>query len=1310
MPLLSGKISAESALVELSSVLDTNGFGLFGTGEDDTEEFCRDNVNLPLQQCEEFFDEVFEYVALNENGNIERTWWAAEDHISLRKKPDNSGLDNELAWYVDCAGESFLKNGWESCTNISGSKSYNFSGRRTFNPSHRFRRRRWYRKVKRGTHPAVSGISEGLIFHQPADLDKFTRTQKEAERNTIGVHLEEREHEGSLLDIFNRPIHQDGILDIMTAVANDGSTLISVKCMDGRWSTPAIIPPSGSSNGVIRTSSSRWPALTTFIRRNKQKWSHLEVKNRQGHDDLNAGTVDPIKFGMAPLEPNVFELCYQVTMLPGMWGELSRMLTITPRFLLKNESTWLDIVVKQVGSPDTSRILIKRGEIAPFYWADGNLPELVCARPNEDGFKWSGGFDLCTLGMLPLRLRLLDSVNDNSILSSLRVNVEIQPGTGGIGTMISLRDEDPSGEGSLFRIENHSPFQVYYSQDGILANPTSSERDFSKSCDVINPGGRTSYSLDVPWRQGKYEDRSPASHQDLLLVRCALAPLGTREGAESTKVICFDRVGEVIRLSPSKLSTTLGSFVAAELLGVRVLGLVATDGPTRVLRFILMQKEVTPTSVIGNAMRETIYPVPSFISTESSSIPQDEQSRHERVLTAASETSRLLNTGRILNESAATREAFFGIGGCKSSGQYEQRKCSYGVGDEFSCKLVFSGFIFSIIDSSPSELAVLSLHDIEAFASWNTLGKDYAKTKLTVGWIQLDNHCPNAPYPVAFSPSRGKNFDGNDIHGKPFSLKIPFLEVQVDVAPRHRTGIRVLSAAVIMRNLSIFLDLAFIMRVQRFLLGVQDNLIGAIGGTNWNFIDSQEVWEHPDIEGLIRQKIARGKDIGMKTIFIQRLSIMPCSVRLSVAPVRTLTKYQEQFEGKESSAIHAAVRKGDLLVGEGSGVIGVKLGSKNRTALAVVRGMMKSILVDALLRCDGASLNFEGVALWNHLSNKEQLTTYLGAHYLASLISNVPALLGSLAAFGNPVGLIRDLGDGMSDFVNEPMKGFKKSIQEMDPSFVMTGVARGTGSLARHTLGGVADSAAMLTETAAKNMAVLTLDRKYAQRRDRVMRLKNNRTRADFVGGFESGLLKLVHGILEGVTGVVSKPIRGAERNGVEGFAKGVGKGLLGLLVKPVIGATDAITDTLIGVKESVDGMNPQHDIETLQTQVRPRRALYGVDRAIRNYRLDDATAATIQARSRLGGEEYLSHVDMTQNVALMSVRKLLILSGNGEEVLLLPYKMITKVETHEGADRYSVKIYLKEPKPDGTDYEEVMCPNLEIADLLQKELSNVLS
>ena len=73
----------------------------------------------------------------------------------------------------------------------------------------------------------------------------------------------------------------------------------------------------------------------------------------------------------------------------------------------------------------------------------------------------------------------------------------------------------------------------------------------------------------------------------------------------------------------------------------------------------------------------------------------------------------------------------------------------------------------------------------------------------------------------------------------------------------------------------------------------------------------------------------------------------------------------------------------------------------------------------------------------------------------------------------------------LRDFVNEPIKGLRKSVVELDPSYAVTGVARGTGSLARHTVGGIVDSASLLTETFSKNMAVLTLDRKYAQQRDR---------------------------------------------------------------------------------------------------------------------------------------------------------------------------------------------------------------------------------
>jgi len=934
---------------------------------------------------------------------------------------------------------------------------------------------------------------------------------------------------------------------------------------------------------------------------------------------------------------------------------------------------------------------------------------------------------MCTLGMIPLRVRRTDGSIDNLNLRSLRVNVELQPGTVGSGTIISIRDEDPHGEGSLFRIENHSPFDLFVAQDGVLANPASVllRNDSSLSCDRIQPGESTSYALDVPWRQGKYAGRTSASMSELLLLRCALAPLSTRDGVESTKVVCFDRVGDSIRLSPSRL-TSIGSHVATGLLGVRVAGVVGTDGPTRTLRFILMQKEVTTTGYIGNAMRDTISPMPSFMTGEPAPHVDDDDSRTKALLDAAANAAQLLNAGNLPDETEATKQAFFGTGICKrpplemkDKPHTNLHEDNNDAGDDITCELSCSGFVFSIIDSSPTELAVISLHGVRAGATWNSLRNDYARSRILVGWFQLDNHCPGSVYPVALRPrlkvdGSWKDEEGSNVENakKPFTADKPFLELKVDFAPRHRTGIQSLSAGASLHDVEIFLDLAFILRMQHWWLGIQNHIIYASGNSASVFVDSQETWNLPSIDHLIKQKT--GQTISHQSMYFHRLTILPCNVTLSVAPVRALARHQEEFEGEEASAIHAAVRKGDLLVGEGSGVLGVKIGSKNQTAISVVQGMLKSILVDALLRCDGASLNFEGVALFNHTSNGPQLVTYLGAHYLASLIANVPALIGSLAAFGNPLGLIRDLGDGVSDFVNEPVKGIRRSLEEMDPSFALSGVARGTGSLARRTVGGFADSAAMLTETAAKNMAVLTLDRRYAQRRDRVMKLKANdaKAAATILQGLESGVQKFVHGVLEGVTGVVSKPIRGAERSGFEGFAKGVGKGLLGLVMKPVIGTTDLLTDTLIGVKGSVEGVYSEGML-TLHSQVRPRRALYGRDRVVKPYRIDDATAATIQSKLCIGGEEYFSHVDMVKNVALMSVRRLLILSGDGEELFLIPYSDIRKIEMQpqiEPPEGFVVRIFLHETKANGSDYEEVKCDEENMANLLCEKLTEVIS
>lgn len=52
-----------------------------------------------------------------------------------------------------------------------------------------------------------------------------------------------------------------------------------------------------------------------------------------------------------------------------------------------------------------------------------------------------------------------------------------------------------------------------------------------------------------------------------------------------------------------------------------------------------------------------------------------------------------------------------------------------------------------------------------------------------------------------------------------------------------------------------------------------------------------------------------------------------------------------------------------------------------------------------------------------------------------------------------------------------------------------------------------------------------------------------------------------------GVTGVISKPLEGAQQDGVGGFFKGVGKGAIGLVTRPTAGVVDFASGTLGAVK-----------------------------------------------------------------------------------------------------------------------------------------------
>jgi len=62
------------------------------------------------------------------------------------------------------------------------------------------------------------------------------------------------------------------------------------------------------------------------------------------------------------------------------------------------------------------------------------------------------------------------------------------------------------------------------------------------------------------------------------------------------------------------------------------------------------------------------------------------------------------------------------------------------------------------------------------------------------------------------------------------------------------------------------------------------------------------------------------------------------------------------------------------------------------------------------------------------------------------------------------------------------------------------------------------------------------------------------------------GFLGFGKGLVGGVTGVVTQPIKGAKEEGAVGLMKGIGRGLVGLAVKPSVAAIDLVTKSTEGI------------------------------------------------------------------------------------------------------------------------------------------------
>lgn len=250
------------------------------------------------------------------------------------------------------------------------------------------------------------------------------------------------------------------------------------------------------------------------------------------------------------------------------------------------------------------------------------------------------------------------------------------------------------------------------------------------------------------------------------------------------------------------------------------------------------------------------------------------------------------------------------------------------------------------------------------------------------------------------------------------------------------------------------------------------------------------------------------------------------------------------------------------------------------------QGLMLQSLTKTLPNFDDSPLNFKGIELFYVFESSNGLLSLYLHHLKMQWRMNVMKLLGSLNFLGNPTNLFGNVGNGMVQFVEKPVKGFKKG-----PISGVKGGLYGSKALLQNTTVGVMTAVSKFTGSLASGFSSLTHDKEFS--RSRHMAKPKNA-----LSGMKNGATSIGKGLWSGATGIFTQPVKGMKKSGAKGFMKGMFKGITGIVTKPVSGILDAASQTTQGVSGS---LTKKEDMPN-EDRLRPPRVLFSRIKLIKEY------------------------------------------------------------------------------------------------------------
>ena len=298
--------------------------------------------------------------------------------------------------------------------------------------------------------------------------------------------------------------------------------------------------------------------------------------------------------------------------------------------------------------------------------------------------------------------------------------------------------------------------------------------------------------------------------------------------------------------------------------------------------------------------------------------------------------------------------------------------------------------------------------------------------------------------------------------------------------------------------------------------------------------------------------------------------------------------------------------------------------------------VITNTLGSTILNFDESPLSFSGIKLFYVFESSNGLISLYKQHLMDQGKINVMKVLGSIDILGNPTNLFGNVGNGMVQFFEQPVEGFKKG-----PISGIKGIATGSTALLKNTAAGTLNAISKFTGSLASGLTTLSNDKTYQRQRN----LKKAKKPKGVLEGLESGAQSIGKGVWSGVTGIITQPIKEVKRSGAIGIFKGLFKGITGIVTKPLGGILDATSQTTEGIKKTIT----KYDDKANEFKQRPPRVFYSDKKLIKMYDNKHAQRikALVKVDSNLETESLIDSVELSLQFGKIEKKCILVITNN---------------------------------------------------------------